>query len=385
MNAQNEEGNRLTRRRFATKAAAAAITAAFARPRLVMGAQAPLVIGFIYGGPKNDLGYNQAHFEGKQSLRSLQFVKAIDQANVTETIVAEEAMRDMIHQDGARVIFATSYGHLDPYVYRIARESPDVQFFHCGGYFREGVDPPNIGMYFGFIDEVEYLAGMTAGLMTRTGLLGFVAAKPIPQVLRNINSYMLGARSVNPSVSMKVVFTGDWVLPVREAEAASSLADRGADVLTGHTGSPRVIVQVAERRGIWATGYQFDQSVVAPHGFLTGAEWSWGVLYRQYAQMIHEGKSVTNGTIPRRMSGTLKDNLSRLSPFGPAVTPEMRTRVFQAKQELLDGTRTIYRGPLRNNKGSVVISAGTTIPIQDRSLDGMNWLLEGIQGDVGSL
>jgi simple sugar transport system substrate-binding protein len=344
-----------------------------------------LVIGFIYGGPKNDLGYNQAHFEGKQSLRSLPFVKVIDQANVKETVAAEEAMRDMIHEDGARVIFATSYGHLDPYVYRVARESPDVQFFHCGGSFREGFDPSNLGMYFGFIDEVEYLAGVTAGLMTRSGLLGFVAAKPIPQVLRNINSYMLGARSVNPSITMKVVFTGDWVLPVREAEAASSLADQGADVLTGHTGSPRVVVQVAERRGIWATGYQFDQSVVAPHGFLTGAEWSWGVVYRQYAEMSQDGKSVMNGTIPRRMSGTLKDHFCRLSCFGPAVTPEIRSRVLAVQQELLNGSRNIYRGPLRNNRGSVVIPAGAVIPVRDRALDGMNWLLEGIQGDVTSL
>ena len=227
---------------------------ALTKPRLLMAAQAPLVLGFLYGGPKNDLGYNQAHFEGKESLIALPFVKAIDEANVTETIAAEEAMRDMIHQDGARAIFATSYGYLDPYVFRIARERPDVQFFHCGGSFRDGIDPPNIGIYFGFIDEVEYLAGMAAGLMTRTGRLGFVAAKPIPQVLRNINSFMLGARSVNPSVSMKVLLTGDWVLPVREAEAASSLADQGADVLTGHTGSPRVIVQVAERRGYMGHG-----------------------------------------------------------------------------------------------------------------------------------
>jgi len=184
---------------------------------------------------------------------------------------------------------------------------------------------------------------------------------------------------------MKVVFTGDWVLPVREAEAASSLADQGADVLTGHTGSPRVVVQIAERRGIWATGYQFDQEVVAPHGFLTGAEWSWGAVYKRYVQMIQEGKSVTNGSIPRRLSGTLKDQFCRLSPFGPAVTPEMRARVFRAEQELLDGSAALYRGPLRDNRGRTVVPAGATIPIQSPALDGMNWLLEGIQGDVSSL
>lgn len=342
-------------------------------------------MGFVYSGPKNDLGYNQAHFQGEQALASLPYVRLIDEANVAETNDVEEAMRDMIHMDGATVIFGTSYGYLDPYILRLARECPDVQFFHCGGAYREGVDPPNVGVYFGFIDEVEYLAGMAAGLMTKSKLLGFVAAKPIPQVLRNINSYMLGARSVCPTVSMKVVFTGDWVLPVREAEAASSLADQGADVLTGHTGSPRVIVQVAERRGIWATGYQFDQSLVAPHRFLTGAEWSWGVVYRKYAEMIHAGRSVTAGTIPRRMTGMLKDGFCRLSSFGPAVPADVRARIMDAQQQLIHGTRAIYQGPLRDNRGRVAVPAGRTISISDPELDHMNWLLEGIDGEVGSL
>jgi basic membrane protein A len=264
----------------------------------------------------------------------------------------------------------------------VARESTDVQFFHCGGAYRDGYYPRNIRIYFGFIDEVEYLAGVTAGLMTRTGRMGFVAAKPIPQVLRNINSFMLGARSVNPGVTMRVVFTGDWVLPVREAEASSSLADQGIDVLTGHTGSPRVIVQVAERRGIFATGYQFNQSMLAPHGFLAGAEWAWGVVYRRYAESIHAGKSVADGSIPRRMTGTLKDEFCRLSPFGPAVSADKRETVARAKQRLLDGSQAVYRGPLRDNTGNTVVPAGVTIRIEDPALDRMNWLVEGIQGSV---
>jgi basic membrane protein A and related proteins len=345
-------------------------------------AQDALVAGFVYNGPKNDLGYNQAHAEGKQALKPVPYVRAFDEANVPETVAVEESMRNMIHQDGARVIFATSYGFLDPFVLRVARENPAVQFFHCGGSYRDGTDPPNVGIYFGFIDEVEYLAGMTAGLATRTGRMGFVAAKAIPQVLRNINSFMLGARSVNPAVTMRVVFTGDWVLPVREAEASSSLADQGVDVLTGHTGSPRVIVQVAERRGIFATGYQFNQSVLAPRGFLTGAEWAWGLVYRRYAELIHAGKSVALGTIPRRMTGTLKDEFCRLSPFGPAVTPEKRNAIANAKQRLLNGSQAVYRGPLRDNTGKIAVPAGSTIGIEDPVLDQMNWLLEGIQGDV---
>jgi basic membrane protein A len=361
-----------TRRAFLAAAAAAPLAPGDER----------LAIGFVYNGPKNDLGYNQAHAEGKQALQSVPYVRAFDEANVPETVAVEESMRNMIHQDGARVIFATSYGFLDPFVLRVARESPDVQFFHCGGLYRDNVDPHNVGIYFGFIDEVEYLAGMTAGLMTRTGRMGFVAAKPIPQVLRNINSFMLGARSVNPGVTMRVVFTGDWVLPVREAEAASSLADEGADVLTGHTGSPRVIVQIAERRGVFATGYQFNQSVLAPRGFLTGAEWAWAVVYRRYAELVHAGKSVADGSIPRRMTGMLKDEFCKLSPFGPEVTPEKRSAVARTRQRLLDGTQAVYRGPLRDNHGRTVVSAGATIGIENPALDQMNWLLEGIQGQA---
>ena len=366
-----------SRRQFLAAAAGATVAA-----HAATSVPSRIVMGFVYNGPKNDLGYNQAHAEGRLTLKNTPYVQTLEESNVPETVAVEESMRDMIHQDGARVILATSYGFLDPFVLRVAREYPDVQFFHCGGAYRDGVDPKNVGIYFGFIDEVEFLAGMAAGLTTRTGRMGFVAAKPIPQVLRNINSFMLGARSVNPKVTMRVVFTGDWVLPVREAEASSSLVDQGVDVLTGHTGSPRVIVQIAERRGVFATGYQFNQAVLAPHGFLTGAEWAWGVVYQRYAQMIHEGKSVMNGGIPRRMSGTLKDDFCRLSPFGPAVTPAVREALAKARARMLDGSLEVYRGRLRDNTGRTVVPAGTTVKIEDPVLDGMNWLLEGIQGQV---
>lgn len=364
-----------------TRRAAMGVLATLAAPAR-LGSESPVIVGFVYNGPKNDLGYNQAHAEGKQALKEVGYARAFDEASVPETVAVEESMRNMIHQDGASVIFATSYGFLDPFVFRVAREYPEVQFFHCGGGYKEGTHPGNVGIYFGFIDEVEFLAGVTAGLATRTNKFGFVAAKPIPQVLRNINSFFLGARSVNPKVSMRVVFTGDWVLPVREAEASSALVDQGVDVLSGHTGSPRVIVQIAERRGIFATGYQFNQSMLAPRGFLTGAEWAWGVVYRRYLEMIHKGRSVTKGTIPRRFAGTLKDEFCRLSPFGPAVTEGMRERIGKAKQDLLSGAEAIYRGPLRDNTGRVVVPQGTTLSVEDPRLDGMNWLLQGIEGQA---
>lgn len=341
-----------------------------------------LVLGFLYNGPKNDLGYNQSHAEGKASLKAFAWVKAVEEANVPETVAAEESMRDMIFQDGAAAIFATSYGYYDPFVVEVARENPRTQFFHCGGSYDPAKHPKNIGIYFGFIDEVEYLSGMLAGMATRTGKLGFVAAKPIPQVLRNINSFTLGARSVNPRVTTKVVFTGDWVLPVREAEASSSLVDQGIDVLTGHTGSPRVIVQIAERRGIHACGYQFNQFSMAPRGFLTGAEWAWGTVYAKYAGMMRAGKSVSDGSIPRRMTGTLKDEFCKLSPFGPSVTDAMRARIAAAKAGILDGSLEIYRGPMRDNAGNVAIPAGKVLKIVDTELDRMNWMVEGVEGSA---
>jgi simple sugar transport system substrate-binding protein len=345
-------------------------------------ATVPLVVGFLYNGPKNDLGYNQSHAEGRQALRSLPWVRAVEEASVPETVAAEESMRDMIFQDGASVVFATSFGYYDPFVVEMAGENPRVQFFHCGGLYEEK-HPKNIGIYFGFIDEVEYLSGMLAGLATRTNRIGFVAAKPIPQVLRNINSFTLGARSVNPKVTTKVVFTGDWVLPVREAEASSSLVDQGIDVLTGHTGSPRVIVQTAERRGVFACGYQFNQSSLAPHGFLTGAEWAWGTVYLRIVEMIHAGKSLTDGSIPRRLTGTLKDGFCKLSPFGPSVTEASRARLDAAKAAILHGSLEIYRGPMRNNEGGIAIPAGKVLAIQDVELDRMDWLVEGVDGRAG--
>jgi basic membrane protein A and related proteins len=349
---------------------------------LLARGRSPVTLGFLYNGPKNDLGYNQSHAEGRLALRSLSSVRSVEEANIPETVACEESMRDMIVQDGASGVFATSFGFYDPFTIEMARENPRVQFFHCGGLYDPEHHPKNIGIYFGFIDEVEYLSGMLAGMATRTNKIGFVAAKPIPQVLRNINSFTLGARSVNPSVKTRVVFTGDWVLPVREAEASSSLADQGIDVLTGHTGSPRVIVQTAERRGVFGCGYQFDQSSMAPHGFLSGAEWAWGTVYLRVAKMIAEGKSVSDGSIPRRMTGTLKDEFCKLSPFGPAVTEQMRSRVSAAKTAILDGLLEIYRGPLKNNEGRIAIPAGHTVKIEDVELDKMDYLVEGVEGNA---
>ncbi len=215
----------------------------------------PITLGFIYVGSRSDYGYNQAQAEGAAAVAKLPGVKILEEENVPETVAVQKTMESMIQQDGANVIFPTSFGYFDPHMLKVAAKYPDVTFLHCGGMYDATKHPINVGSYFGYIDECEYIAGVTAGKTTKSNKLGFIAAKPIPQVLRNINAYELGAKSVNPAATTTVIFTGDWFLPVKEAEAATSLIDQGIDVLTCHVDSPKVILETAEKRGIFCCGY----------------------------------------------------------------------------------------------------------------------------------
>lgn len=348
------------------------------------GAGKPIIMGFIYVGPKDDYGYNQAHAEGKAGVSKLSWVKSVEQANVPETTDVQEAMRNMIEQDGATVIFPTSFGYFDPHVLKVANDYPEIQFLHCGGLYQEGKHPKNVGSYFGYIDEAEYIAGIVAAKTSKTGKLGFIAAKPIPQVLRNINSFTLGARSVNPKVSTQVIFTGDWSLPVKEAEAANSMADQGVDVITCHVDSPKVIVETAEKRGIFTTGYHANQSVLAPKGYLTGAEWDWTNVYSKYAEMIRAGKTLMNGGIPHIVRGGFKEGFLKLSAYGSAVSAEAKKEADAAKAKFTDGSMVVYKGGLQDNTGKVVIPAGKDLKQQDGELEKMNWLVAGVVGKVGS-
>jgi len=198
---------------------------------------------FIYVGPRDDFGYNQAHSEGAKAIASLPGVKILEEEKVPETMDVQKTMESMINIEGATVLFPTSFGYFDPHILKVAEKYPNVQFFHCGGLYDASKHPKNVGSYFGYIDEAEYLNGIVAAHATKSKKLGFIAAKPIPQVLRNINAFTLGARSVKPDITVTAVFTGDWSLPVKEADAANSLIDQGIDVLTMHVDSPKVIVQ----------------------------------------------------------------------------------------------------------------------------------------------
>jgi simple sugar transport system substrate-binding protein len=211
-----------------------------------------VTMGFIYVGPRDDYGYNQAHFEGQSAIVKQSWIKAVDQEHVPKTIAVQKAMESMINLDGAQVVFPTSFGYFDPHILKIAPKYPDVMFLHCGGLYDASKHPKNVGSYFGYIDEAVYVSGIVAGHMSKTGKLGYIAAIPIPQVLRNINNFTMAARSVNPKITVQVVFTGGWSNPVKEAESANSLIDQGVDVLTCHVDSPKVVVETAEKRGVYS-------------------------------------------------------------------------------------------------------------------------------------
>jgi basic membrane protein A len=338
-----------------------------------------LKIGFIYVGPRDDFGYNQAHAEGAKQLMALPGVKILEEEKVPETMDVQKTMESMINLEGVKVLFPTSFGYFDPHILKVAAKYPDVTFLHCGGLYDAAKHPKNVGSYFGYIDEGQYLNGVVAGYTSKTGKLGFIAAKPIPQVLRNINAFTLGARSVNPKITTTVVFTGDWSMPVKEADAANSLIDQGIDVLTMHVDSPKVIVQTAEKRGVYSAGYHTSQAALAPKGYLTGAEWNWSKVYEMYVAQIKEGKPWEH-----LVRGGLKEGFVKTSPYGAAVSAEAKAAADAIKAKMMDGSFTIFKGELKDNKGGVVVPAGTEMKQTDPVLETMGYLVEGTVGSTGT-
>jgi basic membrane protein A len=334
-----------------------------------------LVVGFIYVGPKDDYGYNQAHAEAAAMLKKTPGVKIVEEEKVPETDDVSKTMESMIKLDGATLLFPTSFGYFDPYMLKMAAKYKDIQFRHCGGLWQKDKHPMNTGSYFGYIGMGQYLNGIAAAHATKSKKLGFIAAKPIPQVLINVNSFALGARSVDPSITTTVIFTGEWSMPVKEAEAANSLADQGIDVVTCHVDGPKVIMETAERRGIFACGYHADQAKLAPKGYLTGAEWNWITVYKQFIADAQGGKP-----LPNFVRGGLAENFIKMSPYGPGLKEAGRKNVDSVKAEIMKGGFAVFKGPLKDNKGNIVIPAGKSFPETAVELESQNYLVEGVNG-----
>jgi simple sugar transport system substrate-binding protein len=332
------------------------------------------VVGFIYVGSRDDYGYNQAHAQGAAALKNLPGIKVVEEEKVPETNAVEKTIESMINLDGATLIFPTSFGYYNPHMVKMAAKYPRLRFEHCGGLWTDK-DPKNAGSYFGYIDEAQHVSGIVAGYTSKTGKLGFVAAKPIPQVLRNINAFALGAKLANPNVTLQVIFTGDWSMPVKEAEATNSLIDQGVDVITCHVDGPKTVVENAARRGAMVCGYHVNQATLAPKAYLTGAEWDWETLYPRLIKMFVAGE-----TIPNFYRGGLKEGLVKVSPYGPMVSEAARRHADDIKAKLTAGDYVIFKGPIADNKGNAVIAAGVDRGQTDPELEKMDYLVGGVIG-----
>ena len=351
----------------------AALTLAGTLPMRTASAK-DTTVGFIYVGSRDDYGYNQAHAQGAAALKKMAGVKIVEEEKVPETDAVEKTMESMINLDGATLLFPTSFGYYSPHMLKIASKYPKLRFEHCGGLWTEK-DPKNAGSYFGYIDEAQHVSGIVAGHSTKSGRLGFVAAKPIPQVLRNINAFTLGAKLANPKATLQVIFTGDWSMPVKEAEATNSLIDQGVDVITCHVDGPKTGVENAARRGAMVCGYHVNQATLAPKAYLTGAEWNWEALYPRFVKMFIAGE-----TIPNFYRGGLKEGLVKVSPYGDMVAQAARKHADDVKAKLTAGGYVIFKGPISDNKGKTVIGAGVERGQTDAELEKMDYLVEGVIG-----
>jgi basic membrane protein A len=362
----------LSRRRF-LKGTAGGILAAGSGARLAQAAN--VTIGIVYVGPRDDFGWNQAHALAIKSLKSLPGVTAVEEENVPETDACAKSMESMVNLDGANIILGTSFGYFDPFMVDLAKKYAKVEFRHAAPLWNASKHPKNLGSYFGYLNQAHYVDGVAAGLSTKSNKLGFVAAKPIASVLSNINSFMLGAKKTNPNATVQVIFTGDWSLPVREAEAVNALVDAGCDVITCHVDGPKVVVETAEKRGVKTCGHNSSQAPLAPKGFITGAEYKWETIYKGYATNLAAGKP-----LPNMVAGGYEGDMVQNSPFGAGASDAARKAATAAIADLR-AKKPIYVGPLKDNKtGKVVIDKA--YDNLDPYLDQMNYLLEGVVGST---
>jgi simple sugar transport system substrate-binding protein len=332
----------------------------------------PLKVGFIYVGPVGDAGWTFAHDNARKAIEEKfgEKIKTTFVEKVPEGADAERVIRDLVAQ-GHKLIFATSFGYGDA-MEKVAKDHPDVKFEHATGY----KTADNLRVYEGRFYEDAYLAGVIAGKMTKTNTLGFVASFPIPEVLRNINAYTLGAQSVNPKVRTKVVWVNTWFDPPKEAEAAQSLINQKADVLLQNTDSTAVL-QTAEKNGKYAFGWDSDMSAFAPKAHLASAVLTWAPYYEKAVNDVLNNSWKTEVT----KWGT-KEGMNDLIKINDEVPEDIRKRIDELKAGLKDGSFTVFKGPITDSAGKVVLPKDE---VGDDAWKGkINFYVRGVEGKVPS-
>lgn len=334
-----------------------------------------LKVGVLYISPKDDGGYSQAHAEGiaaaKAALGDKVIISEIENVNDTDVTATNNAIENLVNE-GCKLIFTTSYGYMDPTV-AAAAKYPDVKFCHCSGY---KTNDKNMDAYFGQIETGRYLAGIVAGLMTKNNKLGYVAAFPIPEVIRGINAYTLGARSVNPDVTVQVVWTNTWFDMAVEKASAEALLAEGVDVMAQHQDSPAAI-EAAEAAGAYAVGYDLTYAG-APDAYLTAPLWGWGVYYTHKIQQVLDGKwEIEN------YWGGMKEGVAKLDALSPLVSAEAKTAVEAARPTVTEqGNAFVFAGPINDQDGNLKVEEGTSLSYEDQM--GMMWFVEGVIGTIDS-
>jgi basic membrane protein A len=300
-----------------------------------------LKVAFVHVGPVSDKGWSWAHDQGAQYLEAnMDNVEIRTLESIAEGADSQRVFEDLA-ADGFQLIFGTSFGYMDPML-AAGENFPDTTFMHATGFKTSD----NMGNYFGAAEEGRYLAGMTAGAATETDLIGYVAAFPIPEVLRGINAFTLGAREVNPNAEVQVVWTSTWVDPAIEGTAAQTLLDAGADVIAMHQDTPAA-GQAAEAVGAKWSGYNTDMTEFAPTAWLTAPIWNWGPYYLATAEAVRAGTWQSEA-----FYGNMADGMVALAPYGDSVPQDVRDLVDGRMAEIIDGTFLIFSDPIVNQDGA---------------------------------
>jgi simple sugar transport system substrate-binding protein len=359
----------MDRRTFNTLLGSGVVAAAAPWAMRAAKAAAPLGVGFVYLGPVGDFGWTYQHDVARKECVAHfgDAIKTTYVENVPETPDSERVINDLAAK-GNKLIFATSFGYMN-YVIKVAQRYPAAMFEHCTGYKRaKNVATYNIRFY-----EGRFVQGVIAGKLSKTGVAGYVASVPVPEVVQGMDAFLLGMRSVNPQGKLKFIMINSWYDPGQEGDAAKALIDQGCDIITQHTDSPAPL-QVAESRGVKAFGEATDMKTFAPHSELTANVNVWGPYYIKRIQAVLDG-TWTSGDI----WGGFASGMLKMSPFSN-MPDDVKTLAQQTVDDIASGKQKIFVGPLVDQSGATKLAAGQVM--DDGTLSGLQWLVQGVEGKL---
>ena len=330
-----------------------------------------ITAAFILVGPVGDAGWNWAHDQGRQYAAAETGATALFVESVPE--VAEDFKSvaiDFIENEGADVIFGTSFGYMDPML-ELADEYPDVVFEHASGF---KMNDSNFGNFFGRMYQPRYLSGLAAGATTETGNIGYVAAFPIPEVIRGINAFTLGVRATNPDAQVHVNWTFTWFDPPVEGDTAKALLEAGADVIAMHQDSTAAGTAAQDAGARWVA-YNSDMSVFAPDAWVTAPVWNWGPRYAAIINAVADGSYS-----PGAYWGGMDDGIVGLAPLADDVPADVVELIDSTAESIASGSWDVFTGPINDQDGNQRVAEGETM--DDGSMLGMDWFVEGVVGNA---